>query len=71
MKVCGAPHRLENTSASNGNSELAWYPSKDVVYQQQGMRNFLRVNDETHEEDRSFTLTLQALSQSDVNNLLS
>jgi eukaryotic-like serine/threonine-protein kinase len=33
-----------------GNNHLAWWPSSDLVYQQTGVRNFLRINEKTHEE---------------------
>ena len=41
---------LMNTNASDTQNEIAWAPASDIVYQQSGMENFLRVNDETHEQ---------------------
>ena len=46
----GTAQPLENTNASDTNNELAWWPSSDIVYQQTGVRNYLRINDKTHEE---------------------
>ncbi len=46
----GAAHSLENTNASGTNNRLVWWPSSDIVYQQSGMRNFLRINEKTHEQ---------------------
>jgi serine/threonine protein kinase/Tol biopolymer transport system component len=47
----GAAHVLENTNASaTNNNKLAWWPSRDIIYQQPGLRNFLQINDKTHEE---------------------
>jgi Tol biopolymer transport system component len=45
----GSAQPLENTSASNTNKKLAWWPSPDIVYQQSEVRNFLKVDDKTHE----------------------
>jgi TolB protein len=47
----GAAHVLENTNASATNSKLAWWPGSDIVYQQPGYWNVLRINDKTHEEN--------------------
>ena len=38
------------TSSDTGNNKLAWWPSSDIVYQQSGVRNFLRINEKTDEE---------------------
>ena len=46
----GTAQPLENTSASNTNNKLAWWPSNDIVYQQPGGRNSLQINDKTHEK---------------------
>jgi Tol biopolymer transport system component/DNA-binding winged helix-turn-helix (wHTH) protein len=46
----GSSQLLENTNASDTNNKLAWWPSSDIVYQQPGNRNFLQINDKTHEE---------------------
>ena len=47
----GAAQQLGNTTAPDtGTSQLAWWPSSDIVYQQTGVRNFLRINATTHEE---------------------
>jgi Tol biopolymer transport system component len=40
----GAPQPLEETNAANTNSYLAWWPSRDIVYQKPGIRNYLRIN---------------------------
>jgi len=46
----GTAQALENSNASDTSNRLAWWPSNDIVYQQPGLRNFLRINDKTHEE---------------------
>jgi serine/threonine protein kinase len=40
----GAPQPLEETNAANTNYYLAWWPSRDIVYQRPGLRNYLRIN---------------------------
>jgi WD40-like Beta Propeller Repeat len=40
----GAPQPLKETNAANTNSELAWWPSREIVYQKPGIRNYLRIN---------------------------
>jgi serine/threonine protein kinase len=40
----GAPQPLEETNAANTNNYLAWWPSRDIVYQKPGLRNYLRIN---------------------------
>jgi serine/threonine protein kinase len=40
----GPPQPLEETNAANTNSQLAWWPSRDIVYQKSGLRNYLRIN---------------------------
>jgi serine/threonine protein kinase len=40
----GTPHPLEETNAANTNKYLAWWPSRDIVYQKPGIRNYLRIN---------------------------
>jgi serine/threonine protein kinase/WD40 repeat protein len=40
----GAPQPLEDTNAANTNSRLAWWPSREIVYQKPGIRNYLRIN---------------------------
>jgi len=42
---------LMNTNASDTQNEIAWSPGSDIVYQQPGMENFLRVSDKTHEQN--------------------
>lgn len=44
----GTAQALENTNASETNSKLAWWPSRNIVYQQPGVTNFLEINEETH-----------------------
>jgi serine/threonine protein kinase/Tol biopolymer transport system component len=46
----GAAQVLENTNASDTNYKLTWWPSSDIIYQQSGQRNYLQINDKTHEE---------------------
>jgi Tol biopolymer transport system component/predicted Ser/Thr protein kinase len=47
----GTAQTVGNPAASDtGNNQLAWWPSNDIVYQQTGVRNFLQINDKTHEE---------------------
>jgi len=46
----GTAEPLEHSNTSDTVNELAWWPSSDIVYQQPGLRNFLRINDKTHEE---------------------
>lgn len=41
---------LESTNASNTSGYVAWWPNKNIVYQQPGNRNFLQVNEETGAE---------------------
>jgi Tol biopolymer transport system component len=40
----GVPQPLEETNAANTNSHLAWWPSRDIVYQKSGIRNYLRID---------------------------
>jgi serine/threonine protein kinase/Tol biopolymer transport system component len=40
----GAAQPLENTNASGSNDFLAWWPSREIVYQKSGVRNYLRIN---------------------------
>jgi Tol biopolymer transport system component len=40
----GTPQPLEETNAANTNKELAWWPSREIVYQKPGIRNYLRIN---------------------------
>jgi len=40
----GTPQPLEETNATNTNKQLAWWPSRDIVYQKSGIRNYLRIN---------------------------
>jgi serine/threonine protein kinase len=40
----GAPQPLEETNTANTNNYLAWWPSRDIVYQKSGIRNYLRIN---------------------------
>ncbi len=40
----GAPQPLEETNAANTNSRLAWWPSREIVYQKPEIRNYLRIN---------------------------
>jgi WD40 repeat protein len=47
----GAAQPVGNLAGSDtGNNELAWWPSRNIVYQQTGVRNFLKIDDTTHEE---------------------
>lgn len=46
----GATQVLANTNASGTNNLLAWWPGNDIVYQESGVRNYLRINEKTHEE---------------------
>ena len=46
----GAAQPLQNTNASDTGNELAWWPSSDIIYQQTGVRNYLRINEKTHDE---------------------
>jgi len=46
----GNAQLLEHTNMLNTHNQLAWWPSTDIVYQQTGNQNFVRVNDQTHEE---------------------
>lgn len=46
----GTAQSLETTNASESGSWLAWWTSNDIVYQQSGNQNYLRINDKTHEE---------------------
>jgi serine/threonine protein kinase/Tol biopolymer transport system component len=47
----GAAQPLGNPAASDmGNNRLAWWPNRGIVYQQTGVRNFLKIDDTTHEE---------------------
>src|SRR5215472_7894851 len=43
----GNAHSLEKTDASNTNRFLAWWPSRDVIYQSPGVRNYLRIDEKT------------------------
>jgi serine/threonine protein kinase/WD40 repeat protein len=43
----GAAQALQNNSGAN--NKLAWWPTSDIVYQQSGLRNYLRINSNTHE----------------------
>jgi Tol biopolymer transport system component len=45
----GTAQVLENTTASGTSFDLAWWPSGEIVYQQTGVRNYLRINDKTNE----------------------
>jgi len=45
-----APQPLEKTNAGGSNHYLAWYPSQDIVYQQSGVQNFIRIDSKTQEE---------------------
>jgi serine/threonine protein kinase len=47
----GAAQPVGNPAVSDtGNNKLAWWPSKDIVYQQTDVRDFLKIDDTTHEE---------------------
>ncbi len=47
----GTAQPVGNPNGSDtGNNKLAWWPSSDIIYQQTGVRNFLRINEKTHEE---------------------
>jgi serine/threonine protein kinase len=48
----GNPQPRGNPPISDmGNNQLAWWPSRDIVYQKTGVSNFLRINDKTHQEE--------------------
>ena len=47
----GTAQPLEYTNASDTNFKLTWWPSSDIVYQQPGLRNYLRINDKAREEN--------------------
>jgi Tol biopolymer transport system component/predicted Ser/Thr protein kinase len=40
----GAPQPLEETNAADTNMDLVWWPSRDIVYQKPGIRNYLKIN---------------------------
>ena len=46
----GTAQPVGHSTASDTNNRIVWWPSSDIVYQQSGVRNFLRINDKTHEE---------------------
>jgi serine/threonine protein kinase len=46
----GTPQPLEYTNASETTNRLAWFPGSDIVYQQSGLRNLLRIDDKTRRE---------------------
>ncbi len=46
----GAAQVLKNTDASGTNNLLAWSPSREIIYQQPGVRNYLRVDDKAQQE---------------------
>jgi eukaryotic-like serine/threonine-protein kinase len=46
----GSPHAWTSTNASETNATLAWSPVQDVIYQQPGVRNYLRVDEKAHTE---------------------
>jgi Tol biopolymer transport system component len=48
----GTPHVLEWTNATNTNFRVSWAPGRDLLYQQPGLHNFLRVNLESQEQER-------------------
>jgi serine/threonine protein kinase/WD40 repeat protein len=41
---------FENTNASDTDNKLAWWPNRDIVYQQPGIRDFLQVSGMAKEE---------------------
>ncbi len=45
----GAAQPLEYTNASDTNNRVVWRPSSDIVYQQSGNQNYIRINEKTHE----------------------
>ena len=47
----GAAQPMGNTNASNTNWVLAWWPNSEIVYQQPGVRNYLKVEDKTQKEE--------------------
>jgi len=46
----GTAQPLEYTNASDTNYKLAWWPGSEITYQRSGLRNYLRINEKTHEE---------------------
>jgi len=40
----GTAQPLEETNTANTNDQLAWWPSREIVYQKPGIRNYLRIN---------------------------
>jgi serine/threonine protein kinase/Tol biopolymer transport system component len=46
----GTAQALERTDASKTHNHLAWWPSRDIVYEQPQNHSLLRVNDKTNEE---------------------
>ena len=46
----GAAQPLERTNAADGDNQLSWFPSPEIVYQVPGVRNLLRINGKTQEE---------------------
>jgi serine/threonine protein kinase/Tol biopolymer transport system component len=47
----GVGQPLEKTNATDTGDRLAWWPSSEIIYQQPGNQNFLKVNDKTNEEE--------------------
>jgi Tol biopolymer transport system component len=46
----GQPRPFERTNADDGNFMLSWFPSPDIIYQQPGLQNYVRLNRQTAEE---------------------
>jgi serine/threonine protein kinase len=46
----GTPQPLEYTNASDTNNRLAWWPGSEIVYQQPGLGNLLRIDVKARQE---------------------
>ena len=47
----GKMRRLDKTAPQSTNLELSWFPSSEIVYQQEGLHNLRRVNPETQQDE--------------------
>ena len=48
--ISARPKPLDGTNASGTNRNLTWWPSRDIVYQKMGNRNFTRITSTGREE---------------------
>jgi Tol biopolymer transport system component len=46
----GAAQVFEQTNASDTNNYLSWYPNREIVYQQPGQQNYLKVSSSRQDE---------------------